>query len=164
MKDVQAEEERGGGRESPRRPGPGSGWARAAWSCLREGEGEVEPLAEPLERQEGVWREVAGGHLAVRLLVAARRALALEAPDQEVNAGAAVPADARGAAPGAGGQLAVLACRQRGGWMLWRQLTQQPGDRAKHGKMSRLRFITFHTAVSMVPTSAPPPLPGGHLL
>lgn len=86
---------------------------QAAPRCLREGEGEVETLAEPLERQEGVRREVAGGHLAVRLLVAARRALALETPDQEVNAGAAVLADPRGAASRAGGQLAVLACRQR---------------------------------------------------
>lgn len=73
----------------------------------------METLAEPLERQEGVRREVAGGHLAVRLLVAARQALALETPDQEVNAGAAVLADPRGAASRAGGQLAVLACRQR---------------------------------------------------
>lgn len=85
---------------------------QAAPRCLREGEGEVETLAQPLERQEGVRREVAGGHLAVRLLVAARRALALETPDQEVDAGAAVLADPRGAASRAGGQLAVLACGQ----------------------------------------------------
>lgn len=57
-------------------------------------------------------REVAGAHLAVRLLVDARRALALEAPHQEVNAGAAVLADPRDAASRAGGQLTVLACRQ----------------------------------------------------
>lgn len=73
----------------------------------------METLAEPLECQEGVRREVAGGHLAVRLVVAARRALTLETPDQEVNAGAAVLADSRGAASRAGGQLAVLSCRQR---------------------------------------------------
>lgn len=81
--------------------------------CLREREGEMEALAEPLESQEGVWREVAGGHLAVRLLVAARRALALEPPDQEVDAGAAVLADSRGASARAGGQLAALTCGRR---------------------------------------------------
>lgn len=81
--------------------------------CLREREGEMEALAEPLKSQEGVRREVAGGHLAVRLLVAARRALALKPPDQEVDAGAAVLADSRGASARAGGQLAVLTCGRR---------------------------------------------------
>lgn len=65
---------------------------------LRERKGEVEALAESLEGQEGVWGEIACGHLAVGLLVAARRALALEPPDQEVDAGAAVLADSWDAA------------------------------------------------------------------
>lgn len=74
----------------------------------------MKALAEALESQEGVRGEVARGHLAVGLLVAARGTLALEPPDQEVDAGAAVPADSRGAAARAGRQLAALACTQRG--------------------------------------------------
>lgn len=81
--------------------------------CLREREGEMEALAEPLKGQEGVRREVTGAHLTVRLLIAARRALALKPPDQEVDAGAAVLADPRGASARAGGQLAVLTCGRR---------------------------------------------------
>lgn len=84
--------------------GGGEGW----W-CLREREGEVKALAEALESQEGVRGEVARGHLAVGLLVAARRALALEPADQQVDAGAAVLADARGTAARVGRQLAALA-------------------------------------------------------
>lgn len=131
--------------------------AEAAPRCLREREGEVETLAEPLEGQEGVRREVAGGHLTVRLLVAARRALALKAPDQEVNAGAAVLAHSRGAASRAGGQLAVLACthththtRLHTGSSL--QLTQQAGcmRHDKHAATSSFIFITFNT----LPTAA----------
>ena len=75
---------------------------------LREGEGEVEALAEALEGQEGVRREVARGHLAVGLLVAARRTLALEPADEQVHARAAVLADSRSAAAGARRQLAAL--------------------------------------------------------
>lgn len=75
----------------------------------------MEALAEALEGQKGVRGEVARGHLAVGLLVAARWALALEAPDQEVDAGAAVLADPRGAAAGAGRQLAAFACGQGDG-------------------------------------------------
>lgn len=58
----------------------------------------MEALAEALEGEEGVWREVASGHLAVGLLVAARRTLALEAADQQVHAGASVLADSSSAA------------------------------------------------------------------
>lgn len=79
----------------------GEGAAQARWRRLRERKGEVEALAKALEGQEGVRREVAGGHLAVRRLVAARGTLALEATDQQVDAGAAVPADSCGAAAGA---------------------------------------------------------------
>lgn len=106
----------GGGCESLKGEGSlqvtrvgGGGVAR----CLREREGEMEALAEPLKSQEGVRREVTGAHLAVRLLIAARRALALKPPDQEVDAGAAVLADPRGASARAGGQLAVLTCGRR---------------------------------------------------
>lgn len=81
---------------------------------LREGEGEVEALPQALEGQERVWREVPRRHLAVRLLVGARRTLALEASDQQVDAGAAVPADVGGAASRPGGQLAALTWAERG--------------------------------------------------
>lgn len=81
--------------------------------CLREREGEVKALAEALESQKGVWGEVASGHLAVGLLVAAWRTLALEPPDQEVDTGAPVLADSRGTTARAGRQLAALACTQR---------------------------------------------------
>lgn len=60
---------------------------------LREGECEVKALAETLEGQEGMRRKVASGHLAVGFLVAARRTLALESTDQQVHAGASIPAD-----------------------------------------------------------------------
>lgn len=53
--------------------------------CLREREGEVKALAEALEGQEGVRGEVAHGHLAVGLLVAARRTLAFKPADQQVD-------------------------------------------------------------------------------
>lgn len=83
----------------------GRGWW---WRCLREREGEVKALAEALEGEEGVRGEVARGHLAVGLLVAAWRTLALEPADQQVDAGAAVLADPRGAAAGARRQLTAL--------------------------------------------------------
>lgn len=73
----------------------------------------MEALAEALEGQEGVRREVARGHLAVGLLEAARRTVALEAAHQQVDTGAAVLAHARRAAAGAGRQLAAVACGQR---------------------------------------------------
>lgn len=98
--------------------------------CLREREGEMEALAEPLKSQEGVRWEVPGGHLAVRLLIAARRALALKPPNQEVDAGAAVLADSRGAAPRAGGQLAVLTCGWRDRQMRINNVGGQPYETA----------------------------------
>lgn len=61
----------------------------------------MEALAETLKGEEGVWREVAGGHLAVRLLVAARGTFALEPAHQEVHAHAGVLADSRSTAAGA---------------------------------------------------------------
>lgn len=73
----------------------------------------METLAQTLEGQEGVWGEVASGHLTVGLLVAARRTLALEAADQQVDAGAAVPADSWSAAARAGRQLAALSWRKK---------------------------------------------------
>lgn len=71
---------------------------RWGWRSLREREGEVKALAEALEGEEGVWGEVASAHLAVGLLVAARRTLASEAADQQVHAGASILADTRCAA------------------------------------------------------------------
>lgn len=50
----------------------------------------MEALAQALEGQEGLRREVAGGHLAVRLLVAARQALAAETAHQQVHTRATV--------------------------------------------------------------------------
>lgn len=104
---------RGGGCESLKGEGSLQVTQVGGGGCLREREGEMEALAEPLKSQEGVRREVPGGHLAVRLLIAARRALALKPPDQEVDAGAAVLANPRGAPARAGGQLAVLTCGRR---------------------------------------------------
>lgn len=86
----------------PRTPSQG----RSAY--LREGESEVEALPEALEGQEGLRREVAGGHLAVGLLVAARRTLALEATDQQVHTRASVLTHPRCTSPRAGRQLAPL--------------------------------------------------------
>lgn len=83
---------------------------------LREREGEVKALAEALKGQEGVRREVACGHLAVGLLVAAQRTLAFKAADQQVDTGAAVLADSRSTAARAGRQLTALSWTQRGGW------------------------------------------------
>ena len=84
--------------------------------CLREREGEVKALAEAFEGQEGVRGEVSGGYLAVGLLVAAWRTLALEPADQQVDTGAAVLADSWSTATRAGRQLAVLPWTQRDGW------------------------------------------------
>lgn len=81
--------------------------------CLREGECEVEALAETLEGQEGMRREVASGHFAVRSLVAARRTLALESADQQVDAGASVLTDSRSTAAGARRQLTTLTFKGR---------------------------------------------------
>lgn len=82
---------------------------------LREREGEVEALAEALEGQEGVRREVARGHLAVGLLVAAQRTLALKPADKKVHTQATVLADSWSAAARAGRQLAALSWTQRDG-------------------------------------------------
>lgn len=81
--------------------------------CLREREGEVKALAEALEGQEGVRGEVARGHLAVGLLVAAGWTLALEAPNQQVDTGAAILADSWSTAARAGRQLAAFTWTQR---------------------------------------------------
>lgn len=118
----------------------------------------METLAKSLERQEGVRREVAGGHLAVRLLVAARQALALETPDQEVDAGAAVLADSRGAASGAGGELAVLACRQTGEGTL--RLVPAADTAAKHTHDEQLGIHHFqYHHLHGADISMTPPLP-----
>lgn len=74
----------------------------------------MKALAEALEGQEGVWGEVARGHLAVGFLIAARRTLALKPADQQVDTGAAVLADAWCTAARAGRQLAALSWQQRG--------------------------------------------------
>ncbi len=53
----------------------------------------MKALAEAFEGQEGVWGEIACGHLAVGLLEAARWTLALKPTDQQVDTGATVLAD-----------------------------------------------------------------------
>lgn len=73
----------------------------------------MEALPQPLEGDEGLRGEAPGGHLAVGPLVLARGALALEAPDEQVDAGAAVLAHPRSAAAGARVHLAVLSCKGR---------------------------------------------------
>lgn len=95
----------------------GGGEQRLQWVVgggSPEGQGEVEALAEALKGQEGVRREVAGGHLAVGLLEASRWTVALEAAHQQVDAGAAVLAHGRRTSAGAGRQLAALACPEGG--------------------------------------------------
>lgn len=76
----------------------------------------MKALAKAFEGQEGVWGEVACCHLAVGLLVAARRTLAFKAADQQVDTGATVPADSRSTAARAGRQFAALSWTQRDGW------------------------------------------------
>lgn len=83
----------------------------------RQGEGEVEALAEAAEGEEGVWGEAAGAHGAEGLLVVPGGALAAEPPHQQVEAGAPVAADPRGAAAPPGAQLAALPCA-RPSWHL----------------------------------------------
>lgn len=73
----------------------------------------MEALPQPLEGDEGLRGEAPGGHLAVGPLVLARGALALEAPDEQVDTGAAVLAHPRSAAARARVHLAVLSCKGR---------------------------------------------------
>lgn len=75
----------------------------------REGEGEVEALAQAPEHDEGSRWEGARGHLAEGCFEAACRALAVEAPISSVGAGATVAAHTRHAAPRAAVHFAVLA-------------------------------------------------------
>jgi len=92
----------------------------------REGEGEVEALAQAPEHDEGSRREGARGHLTEGRLEAAGRALAVEAAVGAVGAGATVAADAGHAAPGAAVHLAVLTCGERAG-----RLGTRPGPGAR---------------------------------
>lgn len=65
----------------------------------REGEGEMEALAQAPEHDEGSRWEGACGHLAEGRLEATRRALAAEAPIGAVGAGATIAAHAGHAVP-----------------------------------------------------------------
>lgn len=89
---------------------------------LHEGDGEMEALPQPLEGDEGLRGEAPGGHLAVGPLVLARGALALEAPDEQVDAGASVLAHPRSTAAGARVHLTGFACKRtstrQGRWHL----------------------------------------------
>lgn len=60
----------------------------------REGDGEVEPLPQASEGDEGLSGEAAGGHLTVGFLVLPWRTLAHEATCEPVDALAAVFAHA----------------------------------------------------------------------
>lgn len=77
----------------------------------REGDTEVEALAQAAEGDKGLGREAARGHLAVGPLEVAGGAHAVEAPDEQVHAGAPVLAHAIGAAARANVHLAVVSCR-----------------------------------------------------
>ena len=73
-----------------------------------EGDGEVEPLAEAPEGDEGLAWEAARGHLAVGLLVLPRRAVAHDPAHQSVGALPAVLTHARHAAARVHVHLAVV--------------------------------------------------------
>lgn len=68
----------------------------------------MEALAEATKSEEGVWREAAGAHGAEGLLIVPRGTLTPESTYQQVQAGAPIPADPRGAAAPPGTQLTVL--------------------------------------------------------
>lgn len=79
-----------------------------------EGDGEVEPLPQASEGDEGAPGETARGHLAVGLLVLPRRTLAHESAGEAIHALAAVLAHAGHAPAGRRVDLAVLTCRRGG--------------------------------------------------
>lgn len=58
----------------------------------------MEALAQAAKGDEGAGGEAARGHLAVGLLEVSRWAVTLEATHQQVDAGAPILADTRGAA------------------------------------------------------------------
>lgn len=74
----------------------------------------MEALPQPLEGDEGLWGEAPGGHLAVGPLVFSWWALALESPDQQIDAGPSILTHAWGTAAGAGVHLAVLSWKAEG--------------------------------------------------
>lgn len=78
-----------------------------------EGHGEMEPLPQASEGDEGLSGETACGHLAVGLLVLPHWALAHEPTGEAVHALAAVLAHAWYTPAGRGVHLAVLTCRRR---------------------------------------------------
>lgn len=80
---------------------------------LHEGDGEVEALPQPLEGDEGLWGEAPGGHLTVGPLIFSWWALALESPNQQIDAGASILTHTWGTAAGAGVHLAVLSWKGR---------------------------------------------------
>lgn len=80
---------------------------------LHEGDSEVEALPQPLEGDEGLRGEAPGGHLAVRPLVLAWGALALEAPDEQVHAGSSVLTHPRSTAARARVHLTGVSCKGR---------------------------------------------------
>lgn len=102
--------------KKPKAPEPFPRWHS------HEGDGEVEALPQPLEGDEGLRGEAPGGHLAVGPLELAWGALALEAPDEKVDAGSSVLAHPRSTAAGARVHLARLSCngtsRHQGRWHL----------------------------------------------
>lgn len=79
----------------------------------REGDGEVEPLPQAPEGNEGLSGEAAGGHLAVGLLVLPVGTLAHETARQPVHAPAAIFADAGHAPVRRRVQLTVLTCEEK---------------------------------------------------
>lgn len=94
---------RKGGRKDSRKEGEYS----------REGDGEVEPLPQASEGDEGLSGEAAGGHLTVGLLVLPWRTLAHEATREPVDALAAVFAHTRYTPAWWCIQLTVLAYKEK---------------------------------------------------
>lgn len=79
----------------------------------REGNSEVETLPQASEGDKRPGREAPGGHLAVGPLELAGRAHAVEAADEQVDAGASVLAHPVGTAARARAHLAVLSWGMR---------------------------------------------------
>lgn len=142
----------------PPHPGP---------SHSRQGQGEVEALAQASEGDEGAGGEAARGHLAEGLLEVSGRAVALEAADQQVDAGAPVLADAGAAAAGARTHLAVLPWA-RGGRQGEGQVSERRWGTPPHqampptvsGDPHSTPKLSQHPFSSSVSSEEPQPFPG----
>lgn len=80
------------------------------WEYSHEGHGEMEPLPQASEGDEGLTGETARGHLTVGLLVLPRCTLAHESTRQTIHALAAVLTHAGYTPAGGSVHLTVLTC------------------------------------------------------